>query len=84
MSERDKDVSRRRKGRRAGREVRIPPCQNRERRAAMENDDEAWLRFYCHLLFWYDFTSQQREMIAAIRNAILNGGDQAIAASRGE
>ena len=34
--------------------------------------------------FWYDFTSQQRDMIEAIREAILNGGDQAIAASRGE
>ena len=34
--------------------------------------------------FWYDFTSQQGDMIQAIREAILNGGDQSIAASRGE
>lgn len=35
-------------------------------------------------LFWYDFTGQQLAMIEAIRTAIIYGGDQALAASRGE
>jgi hypothetical protein len=30
-------------------------------------------------LFWYSFTTQQLEMIEAIRNAILYGGDQSLA-----
>ncbi|MGD0900935.1 MAG: hypothetical protein ABR915_24140, partial [Thermoguttaceae bacterium] len=71
--------------------VQIPPCADRERRERLEADDAAWLRWYCDdpcwpakKRFWYDFTSQQRDMIEAIREAILNGGDQAIAASRGE
>ena len=34
--------------------------------------------------FSYEFTLQQREMIAAIRVVIMTGDDQAIAASRGE
>lgn len=46
----------------------------------MEADDERWLRYYCGELFWYSFTPQQQAMIEAIRNAILYGGDQALAA----
>lgn len=83
-SERDKDVNRRRKGRKLGREVIIPPCEDLPRRLALEADDEQWLQWYCPQLFWYAFTEQQKEMIAAIRRAIQEGGDQAIAASRGE
>ncbi len=84
MSERDKDVNRRRKGRSKGRDVQIPPCEDLARRLEIEADDRAWLRYYCPELFWYPFTEQQREIIQAIRNAIVEGGDQAIAASRGE
>lgn len=38
----------------------------------------------CATPFTYVFTVQQREMAAAIRLAVVDGGDQAIAASRGE
>lgn len=83
-TERDRDVTRRRRGRGAGRNVLVPPCANLARRERLEADDAAWLRHYCADLFWYPFTDQQLTMIRAIRTAIVEGGDQAIAASRGE
>jgi hypothetical protein len=65
--------------------VQIPLCEDFwNRRVRVEADDTQWLRHYFHELFSYPFTTQQLEMIDAIRNAILYGGDQAIAASRGE
>jgi hypothetical protein len=70
--------------------VVIPPCADRERRELLESCDEEWLAYYFALEsgssapFTYAFTEQQREMIAAIRVAIVEGGDQSIAASRGE
>jgi hypothetical protein len=70
--------------------ITIPKCGNKTRRKKLESDDIAWLMHYfgpkCGLddPFTYEFTSQQREMILAIRHAIKFGGDQAIAASRGE
>ncbi len=89
-NERDRDAARKRASSLAAREVIIPPCDDRKRREHLEQDDEAWLRYYfgegsgCPDPFWYEFTFQQQEMIAAIRQAILYGGDQSIAASRGE
>lgn len=89
-SERERDVERKREQRAAAKEVVVPPCADRARRERLEADDIAWLMHYfgpeCGLRdpFWYEFTTQQREMISAIRHAILFGGDQAIAASRGE
>lgn len=82
--ERQRDAQRKRAQRAGDREVAIPPCDDRKRRERLEADDFAWLRWYCPDLFWYDFTIQQREMIEAIRNAIRFGGDQSLAASRGE
>ena len=60
------------------------PVFGRVVQALLESDDTEWLRYYFADLFWYDFTTQQLEMIEAIRSAIRYGGDQAIAASRGE
>ena len=79
-----RDAQRKRDARAAAKEVQVPPCQAPARRARLEADDTEWLRYYFHELFWYPFTTQQFEMIEAIRNAIRYGGDQAIAASRGE
>lgn len=89
---RKSDRERKREARASDKDVLIPdlPKKNRARRLRNEKDDERWLRFYfgvksnCPDPFSYKFTQQQREMIAAIRNAILYGGDQALAASRGE
>ena len=66
------------------RKFRSRPAQDPERRILLESDDTEWLRYYFHELFWYPFTTQQLEMIEAIRNAIRYGGDQSLAASRGE
>src|SRR5262245_53353226 len=83
-NERDRDARRKRESRAASKEVLIPACTDPERRALLESDDTEWLRYYFADLFWYPFTTQQLEMIEAIRNAILYGGDQSLAASRGE
>src|SRR5262245_983066 len=83
-SERERDTRRKRDVRATAKEVQVPLCADPERRALLESDDTEWLRYYFHELFWYPFTTQQLEMIEAIRNAIRYGGDQAIAASRGE
>jgi hypothetical protein len=82
--ERDRDARRKRDVRATAKEVFISVCEDRDRRERLEGSDTEWLRHYFPDLFWYEFTLQQREMIDAIRNAIVDGGDQALAASRGE
>lgn len=88
--ERERDAQRKRAKRENVREVIIPRCKDRRRRDYLEKDDINWLRFYygpnsnCPDPFWYPFTAQQLEMIHAIRQAIEYGGDQSLAASRGE
>ena len=68
----------------------IPPPEDRERRELLESDDEEWMMYYfgegCGLPdpFTYTFTEQQRDILLSIGHAIKHGGDQAIAASRGE
>lgn len=89
-SEHDRDAERKRNKRREDRLVIIPPCDDKARRQRLEADDEAWLLWYfgecdgCSDPFWYEFVPQQKDMIAAIRQAIQFAGDQSIAASRGE
>ena len=88
--ERDRDARRKRAASQNPREVEVPKCADRRRRTRLERDDVAWLRHYfgadSHNAspFWYQFTSQQLEMIKAIGDALRFGGDQALAASRGE
>lgn len=90
MSERERDADRKRSAREKNTVVVIPPCADRERRERLEADDVAWLMYYfgpgCGLqdVFWYEFTSQQLEVVHAIAAVIQFGGDQALAASRGE
>jgi hypothetical protein len=90
VSERSADVQRRRRTREKNRTVAIPPCEDRRRRKRLEADDPAWLRWYfapeseTRNPFTYDFTEQQMIFIEAIATAIRFGGDQAIAATRGE
>lgn len=85
-NERDRDAARKRESRAKAKVVVIPaltPAQLRRRRR-LEKDDAKWLRWYFHETFTDPFTHQQLEMIAAIARKIREGGDQAIAASRGE
>ncbi len=90
VAERERDANRKRAARAAGKTVVIPLCADLERRRRLEADDEAWLLWYygpesgCENPFTYAFTSQQKEMVAAIHDAIVYGEDQSIAASRGE
>jgi hypothetical protein len=77
--ERDRDARRKRDVRATAKEVFIPVCEDRDRRERLEGSDTEWLRNYFPELFWYEFTLQQREMIDAIRNAIVDGGDQSLA-----
>src|SRR4051812_43761716 len=81
---RERDAQRKRASRAETKTVTVPKCADRARRERLEADDVAWLRYYCGNLFTYEFTSQQLAMIEAIRKAIVYGGDQALAASRGE
>lgn len=87
---RDGDAAYKRKRRAEASLITIPRCANSLLRLSLEEDDAEWLMHYfgpgCGIAdpFTYKFTSQQREMISAIRQAIKFGGDQALAASRGE
>lgn len=83
---RDRDVARKREDANLSRIVVIPAlsAERRLERERLEADDCAWLRFFFPVLFWYEWQPQQREMIEAIRHAIVKGDDQALAASRGE
>lgn len=89
-NERERDVSRKREKARDQKLVHVPNCKNRPRRKRLEADDIAWLMHYfgpkseVRDPFTYQFTEQQRLMIAAFGKAIRKGGDQSIAASRGE
>lgn len=83
-TERERDRLRKRDSRKQAQEVQVRRCKNQRERKRLESSDECWLQFFFRDLFWYEFTIQQREMIAAIRTALKFGGDQAIAASRGE
>jgi len=89
-SEKTRDAERKREKRKSEKLVTIPECADRDRRERLEADDFAWLLWYFGEgegvvdPFWYDFVPPQIEMIKAIQHAIKYGGDQAIAASRGE
>ncbi len=89
-TEREREAMRARRRREEDRSVVIPKCVDRERRERLEADDIAWLMFYfgpssgVRDPFTYEFTWQQREMIAAMGRALREGGDQSMAASRGE
>ena len=86
----EKDAERKRRERADDRLVLIPRCMDRDRRLELEDDDVAWLMHYygvdsgCPDPFWYEFTNQQREMIEGFVDAIKFGGDQSVAATRGE
>jgi hypothetical protein len=83
-TELEREAARARTRRASTKDVLIPPCADPRRRKRLEKSDEKWLRWYFPDLFWYAFTFQQKAMIAMIRTAIRYGGDQSLAASRGE
>jgi hypothetical protein len=85
-----KDAERKRLSRAANKEVIIPACEDRARRERLEANDVDWLKYYFGPAsgvrdpYTYEFTFQQLEMFEAFRFVMVHGGDQALAASRGE
>lgn len=83
----DADRMRKKRGGTKDVPIRTLTPEERAKRESLEQCDEAWLRFFFPdkpYGFWYAFTEQQLAMVDAIGHAIKHGGDQAIAASRGE
>ena len=78
------DALRKRKLRASLKDVKIRDPADVQRRLANSADIYAFLSCYFPDVFWGDWTDQRREMVAAILNAARYGGDQAIAAPRGE
>jgi hypothetical protein len=62
----------------------IPKPQSKGRRTRLEKDTVRWLRWYFSDIFTEPFCDHHLEMIHAIDRAVTFGGDQAIAAPRGE
>lgn len=78
------DRERKAKQRAKGRELEIPPPKNLERRLACLQDPELLLTTYFKATYSEPFTDDRRDMLKSIWRAAQFGGDQAIAAPRGE
>ena len=72
--------------RKADRDVKLRqvPDAGQKRRARAVNDPEYFCRTYFPGTFYHPFTSDQRQIMAAIVDRCRQGGYQAIAATRGE
>lgn len=82
--ERSRDAARKRASRSENARIEIPPCKNPERRAACLEDPELFLKTYFAARFYNPFVSHHKHMIQAIVACARDGGDQAIAAPRGD
>jgi len=58
-------------------------CEDPKRRARLEKDDEAWLKWYCPETYYLPFERPHKAIIDGARNAIETNGDFAVAAERG-
>lgn len=84
-SERTRDADRKRAARLQARRVEVSvSTASLRRRARLEKDVQRWLRYYFPGVFEYDFTGNQSAIVQAILLAAMEGGDQAIAAPRGD
>jgi len=83
-SERQRDRARKRAARARASDLVLPRVKSPRRRAAAERDVYRFLRTYFEEVFCDPFTDCRREMVEAILGAARLGGDQAIAAPRGE
>jgi hypothetical protein len=84
QSVRTADLLRKRRTRAAAKDVQIRDPADVERRIRNSADIYSFLSFYFPDVFWGDWTDQRKTMVKAILNAAKYGGDQAIAAPRGE
>lgn len=83
-SKRDSDNAKLRKKADDAKNVIVRDCVDREWRELLELDVLDWLHWFGASEFTRPFTEQQQAMIHAILRAITDGGDQSIAAPRGE
>jgi hypothetical protein len=82
--EKTRDRERKAKQRASGRELHIPIPKNIDRRLACLQDPELLLTTYWRGTYFEGFTEDRRDMLRSIWRAAMFGGDQAIAAPRGE
>jgi hypothetical protein len=83
--ERRRDAERKRKSRLQARRVQVTVTSaSLRRRSRMEKDVQRWLRFYFPEVFEHAFTENQTAIVNAILTAANVGGDQSIAAPRGD
>jgi len=84
FDEKSYDRDRKAKQRATGREIVIPAPKNVALRNACLLDPELLLTTYFHQTYFEPFTEDRSDILKSIWRAALYGGDQAIAASRGE
>jgi len=84
MTERERDASRKRKSREAGRDITIPEVAEPRRREDALADHYLFLRTYFPIIFFQDFTPARKDMAESIIHAARYGGDQAIAGPRAD
>lgn len=82
--EKRRDSARKRKARAQDRDVKIRRCANRKRREAALADVYSFLDLYFGHRFYNPLTQMHRDIVQAILYRATHGGDQAIAAPRGE
>lgn len=83
--ERRRDAERKKQSRLQARRVHISvSAASLRRRTRLEKDVRKWLRHYFPEVFEYDFTANQTAIVDAILTAATEGGDQSIAAPRGD
>ena len=85
LDERRRDADRKRRTRTASRLIEINvSTASLKRRKSHERDIVRWLRYYFADVFTHPMTEQQIQMAHAILHAAQYGGDQSIAAPRGD
>ena len=84
FNERDFDAARKRAARSQAAAIKIPKCVDPARRARCLEDPELFLKTYFPERFYLPFSDNHKEMIHAIDVRSVSGGDQAVAAPRGE
>ena len=66
------------------RDIPIRAPRDLKKRRALERSTIKWLQFFFADLFFNDFNAQQKAIVEAIEHAVKFGGDQSVAAPRGE
>ena len=78
------DADRKRVKRAADRDLVIPPVKNPERRAALREDDIAWLQTYLPQVFYHPFTPARVALVEEIARCLRYGTRKCVAAPRGD